>query len=268
MTFYNYTHMKYFILIIFLLPLSGLSQVGIGTASPQATLDVRISDPAAPTAAAGIAIPQVNVLPPAGNRAGQVVILTTDNKIYFFNGTNWVTGASNPITGGAATGTSTSWQTAGNVIITALTATRAAGTDPIIDANAIMNLREWKTAGDGSIEETIVITSDGTGGAAGSGYYIINTQFPIDTNKHTIYTGNLNATLTNTPATYATNIGVGLVAQNNAYAKVYAIPISATQIAIATLPGNFGNAFIGRFHFSPSVANWQLKLDLKYTKAP
>jgi hypothetical protein len=68
---------------------NAFSQVGIGTTNPQATLDIRESDPASPTAEAGIAIPQVNVLPPSGNRAGQLVYLTTSNLYYCYDGGAW-----------------------------------------------------------------------------------------------------------------------------------------------------------------------------------
>jgi hypothetical protein len=65
------------------------AQVGIGTTSPQATLDVRESNPASPTAEAGIAIPQVSTLPSSGNRSGQIVFLTTSNLYYCYVGTLW-----------------------------------------------------------------------------------------------------------------------------------------------------------------------------------
>ncbi|TGD59065.1 hypothetical protein [Flavobacterium humi] len=65
------------------------AQVGIGTANPQATLDVRVANPASPTIDAGIAIPQVSVLPSSGNRAGQLVYLTSTNLYYCYNGSSW-----------------------------------------------------------------------------------------------------------------------------------------------------------------------------------
>ena len=65
------------------------AQVGIGTTDPQATLDIRDPSPSSPTGAAGIAIPQVDVLPSSGNRGGQLVYLTTNNLYYYFNGTSW-----------------------------------------------------------------------------------------------------------------------------------------------------------------------------------
>ena len=65
------------------------AQVGIGTTNPQATLDVRETNPAAPNADAGIAIPQVSVLPSLGNRAGQLIYLTTTNLYYFYDGSSW-----------------------------------------------------------------------------------------------------------------------------------------------------------------------------------
>lgn len=65
------------------------AQVGIGTTNPQATLDIREVNPATPSATAGIAIPQVSVLPSSGNRSGQLIYLTTTNLYYFYNGGSW-----------------------------------------------------------------------------------------------------------------------------------------------------------------------------------
>lgn len=81
--------MKKTIIFFTLLPVLMSAQVGIGTTDPKATLDVRESDPANPTAYAGIAIPQVQILPNSGNRSGQLVLLTSDNKFYYFNGAIW-----------------------------------------------------------------------------------------------------------------------------------------------------------------------------------
>lgn len=65
------------------------AQVGIGTTDPQATLDIRDPSPSSPTGAAGIAIPQVDSLPASGNRAGQLIYLTTANLYYYYSGTSW-----------------------------------------------------------------------------------------------------------------------------------------------------------------------------------
>jgi hypothetical protein len=65
------------------------AQIGVGTTNPQATLDIREANPAAPTAKAGIAISQVSILPSTGNRAGQLIYLTTSNSYYFYNGSLW-----------------------------------------------------------------------------------------------------------------------------------------------------------------------------------
>ena len=75
--------------LLFFIPLLAISQVGIWTESPQSTLDVREQDPSNPTNFAGIALPQINSLPTLGNRAGQMVFLTTLNIFYYFNGTSW-----------------------------------------------------------------------------------------------------------------------------------------------------------------------------------
>lgn len=77
------------LLLPFLCSTSFFAQVGIGTTSPQATLDVREVNPGVPTAQAGIAVPQVSVLPTTGNRGGQLVYLTTASSYYFYNGSAW-----------------------------------------------------------------------------------------------------------------------------------------------------------------------------------
>lgn len=76
-------------LTLILLSFQAHSQIGIGTDTPVATLDVREIDPATPTAEAGIAIPQVSVLPSSGNRSGQIVFLTSNNTYCFYAGSDW-----------------------------------------------------------------------------------------------------------------------------------------------------------------------------------
>ena len=78
-----------FYTILIFTSLLAQAQVGIGTTDPQATLDIRDPSPSSPTAAAGIAIPQVTILPSSGNRAGQLIYLTTTNLYYYYNGTSW-----------------------------------------------------------------------------------------------------------------------------------------------------------------------------------
>lgn len=77
------------LLISFCLANMAMAQVGVGTTDPQADLDVRTTNPAAPDASAGIAIPQVTALPSSGNRAGQVVFLTTSGRYFYYGGTSW-----------------------------------------------------------------------------------------------------------------------------------------------------------------------------------
>lgn len=82
--------MKYFFYSVLIFSsLLAQAQVGIGTTDPQATLDIREPNPSSPSAAAGIAIPQVNTLPSSGNRAGQLVYLTATNLYYYYNGSSW-----------------------------------------------------------------------------------------------------------------------------------------------------------------------------------
>jgi hypothetical protein len=78
-----------FCFILLLNSLLTKAQVGIGTANPQATLDVREANPSSPTIEAGIAVPQVNILPSSGNRAGQLIYLTTNNLYYYYDGSSW-----------------------------------------------------------------------------------------------------------------------------------------------------------------------------------
>lgn len=262
--------MKSLIIFLFILPLISLSQVGIGTNDPKAMLDVRESNPAAPTAASGIAIPQVDVLPPAGNRVGQMVILTTDNRPYYFNGTDWVTTTTTSYAS-SASGGPILWQSGGAVVFSSINATRVAATAPTVDTDAIINRREYIEYADGYVDETIVVSSNGSGGTPGTGYYIIAPQFNIDLTRHAVYSGNLNVSLTNVPNSLAANIGEGTISVTpNFNAHAYAIPIATNQIAIGTIEGRSGNQFVqSGTHFTMgSFDNWQLILKLRYKKAP
>lgn len=78
-----------YILCFLLFQTVSFSQVGIGTTNPQADLDIRTTNPSVPLANSGIAIPQVDVIPSTGNRAGQFVYLTIDKSYYYFDGTVW-----------------------------------------------------------------------------------------------------------------------------------------------------------------------------------
>jgi hypothetical protein len=80
---------KTLLLISFCIANVAMAQVGVGTTNPQADLDVRATNPASPDASAGIAIPQISSLPASGNRAGQVVYLTTENRYFYYSGSNW-----------------------------------------------------------------------------------------------------------------------------------------------------------------------------------
>jgi hypothetical protein len=83
------TPMKLFIYFLMFSSFLVNAQIGIGTTDPKATLDVRDPSPASPTGASGIAIPQVDVLPSTGNRAGQLIYLTSNNSYYCYNGSSW-----------------------------------------------------------------------------------------------------------------------------------------------------------------------------------
>lgn len=72
--------MKKIVFLIFLLPLFIFGQVGIGTTTPNAALQIQSSNQATPTNTDGILIPKVNTFPgtnPGANQDGMLVYLTT-----------------------------------------------------------------------------------------------------------------------------------------------------------------------------------------------
>ena len=80
---------KLLYIIVFIYSMTTYSQVGIGTTNPQSTLDIRDPNPTAPTAASGIAVPQVNSNPPTANREGQLVYNTATKSLLVYNGASW-----------------------------------------------------------------------------------------------------------------------------------------------------------------------------------
>jgi hypothetical protein len=74
--------MKHLLIILFFLySVTVLSQVGIGTTSPEATLDVVASNQTTPNNADGLLIPRINAFPttnPTINQQSMLVYLTTD----------------------------------------------------------------------------------------------------------------------------------------------------------------------------------------------
>ena len=62
------------------------AQIGIGTTTPEATLDVREGNPSSPNSNAGIGIPDVMKLPSGGMLPGQIVYLLPDTSVYYFDG--------------------------------------------------------------------------------------------------------------------------------------------------------------------------------------
>ncbi|MDC0948523.1 hypothetical protein OAS86_04180 [Gammaproteobacteria bacterium] len=165
------------------------------------------------------------------------------------------------------------WIDDGSVNFDALTATRAAGTAPTFDPDAHSNIRRYRELGNDWVEEQIEVNSNGAGGIGGSGYYVYQPKFPIDTTYHLTYTGNLNSDLRAAGRSYGINIGQGVVSATavsstvGVYATMYAIPISGTEIAFATVPGNTGNvAFINDFYFTLAALEWSAKIRIKYKK--
>jgi hypothetical protein len=122
---------SYYLFLLFYSLLAN-AQVGIGTTNPQATLDIRETNPAAPSAKAGIAISQVSVLPTTGNRAGQLIYLTTNNSYYFYNGSIWqplVSGGSavfGDVKNGYQTTDHNGWVLLNGRLLTTLTTTQQA----------------------------------------------------------------------------------------------------------------------------------------------
>ena len=109
---------KYFFLLL-LFSLNAQAQVGIGTTTPQANLDIPAVNAANPTNTDGILIPRINAFPatnPTVNQQGMMVFLTTattfggNAKIpgfYYWNNptTDWIAVGNNSTTG---------WQLSGN----------------------------------------------------------------------------------------------------------------------------------------------------------
>lgn len=81
------------------------SQIGINTTNPQATLEIKSSDPNNPTITDGLIIPRINSLPtsiPTNNQNGMLVFLnqnynTYNRGFYFWDSTlySWI-----PLTSG------------------------------------------------------------------------------------------------------------------------------------------------------------------------
>ncbi|MDC0948521.1 hypothetical protein OAS86_04170 [Gammaproteobacteria bacterium] len=158
------------------------------------------------------------------------------------------------------------WIDDGPVVFSALTTTRAAGTAPTIDANAHSNVRRYRDLGNGWIQEEIEIASNGSGGVAGVGTYIFDTKFPIDTTYHVTYPGNLETSLYAAGRTYGINLGRGVLSQTGWYVGIYAIPISGSEIAFASINGSTGNKFVRAGHLSISTSQWSMKIQLEYKK--
>lgn len=88
--------------------LAGLSarlhaQVGINTETPQATLDIQVTNPDTPDSSAGILIPRVKQNPPSGNEKGQLIFNQTEGQFYFWDGIKWTPLAQATATNGTAT---------------------------------------------------------------------------------------------------------------------------------------------------------------------
>ena len=89
-----------FFKLLFWLPFFALSQVGIGTVTPNAQLDIQSSNPSAPASNDGILIPKINEFPaidPSAAQDGMMVYATGSGSVakgfYYWNQstTSWVT---------------------------------------------------------------------------------------------------------------------------------------------------------------------------------
>lgn len=65
------------------------AQVGINTEDPKATLHINGNNSNNPDASTGIIIPRVTNNPSSGNEKGQLIFNITDNKFYFWDGSQW-----------------------------------------------------------------------------------------------------------------------------------------------------------------------------------
>lgn len=154
------------------------AQVGIGTTSPLADLDIRTSNAASPTAYAGIAIPQVDALPSSGNRAGQMVFLTTNKKYYCYGGSTWndlsiQTNTAGDVKYGFQTGDHNGWVLLNGRAKTTLTATQQAAATALSIGDNLPNMADRTIVGVSGTKELNV-----PGGNTNASVTIAQNQLP------------------------------------------------------------------------------------------
>ncbi len=167
---------------LFISTFSLFSQVGIGTTSPNARLDITASNTGSPSPTDGLLVPRVNNFPtinPGVNQDGMIIYLTSNKTYYYWNNSlsSWssLTGATNidGLTDGASDNTSvflgnnagindngTNSNT--GVGISALTANISGSSNSAIGRNSLSN----NTSGSGN---TALGYGAGSGNVSGSG---------------------------------------------------------------------------------------------------
>ena len=68
---------------------SSLARV-LALVEDEVKMKIEVNDPGAPTSKAGIAIPQVTIIPSSGNRIGQLLINVADTTFNYYDGVKWM----------------------------------------------------------------------------------------------------------------------------------------------------------------------------------
>ncbi|GGZ58267.1 hypothetical protein [Mesonia mobilis] len=107
-----------FILVLLSIRFSAFAQVGVNTTDPQASLDIRASNPSSPSNSDGLLIPRISAFPstnPTASQDGMIVYLTTTvgtNTPGFYY---WDNVESDWVSFGSGGSSNNSWNVSGNV---------------------------------------------------------------------------------------------------------------------------------------------------------
>ncbi|MCF7569242.1 hypothetical protein L3X37_12835 [Sabulilitoribacter arenilitoris] len=233
---------------IMLIAISNLTfaQVGIGTTTPQTTLDIRATNHlGAVTGSDGVLVPRVNSLGVSGSQNGQLVYLTVDDSVngYIKGFYYWDANAWNRIN---TSGTG-SWvnDSAGFQI-------SSTGTNPTKATTRQFDIASHRILPNGEIEVKMIYAADSNSGASnGSGTYLFTLPngLQFDTAKHTTYTG--TSVLSNSiVGAYALPTTVNINTASGYYSSAVIIPYNSTQFRLISIGGNSNNEYIASGHYS------------------